>query len=525
MSSQRTRAGVAAAVVGLTLAAGLPAAHAAADPALVMTASGPVRGTVADDHRSFQGIPYAAPPQGDLRWRSPRPAAPWTRTRDATRPGDRCAQSGLAKVTEDCLNLNVTTPRGAGRRGLPVMVWIHGGGYQFGGGDQTDPRAMAARGDVVVVTLNYRLGVFGFLGHPALGGASGNFALEDQQAALRWVRRNAAAFGGDPGNVTIFGESSGARSVCAQLVAPGAAGLFHRAIVQSEPCTQTVWPGADGSPDPAPPGFPRPRAVAYRQGQQIAAKAGCPDPATAASCLRDQKPEVLLEKLGLDYAWPGPVFGGGVLPEDPAVAIPAGRFAKVPVMHGITRDEYRIATGFTPIDDASYPGLVEKFVGAGKAPAVLARYPLGKDAPANLVWPAVVTDAVYARPAIDTGRAFARHVPTYAFEFADRDAPWMSGMPKPAFSTGAYHTSELQYLFKTESYDQPLNAGQRRLSEQMMGYWTRFARTGDPNGHGSPWWPRARGGVDRAQSLAPDDIRQVDFAREHNVRFWRSITG
>jgi para-nitrobenzyl esterase len=210
-------AGVATAAMGSTAVADEPR-----DPAVVRVEDGLVRGTVADDHRLFQGIPYAAPPVGERRWGSPRPAEPWDGVRDATEAGSPCAQGGdfigdVPSAEEDCLYLNVTTPRSAGSdtdRQLPVMVWIHGGGFMWGSGGIYGAEKLATQGDVVVVTFNYRLGLFGFLAHPALDGGpaehlSGNLGIEDQQAALRWVRENAAAFGGDPDNVTLFGESAG----------------------------------------------------------------------------------------------------------------------------------------------------------------------------------------------------------------------------------------------------------------------------------------------------------------------------
>jgi para-nitrobenzyl esterase len=182
-----------------------------ADPAVVQTDAGPVRGTVTDDHRLFQGIPYAASTAGELRWRPPQPARPWTQVRDATRPGPMCPQqpssyADVASVAEDCLCLNVVVPRTAGPQ-RPVMVWIHGDGA-IGAGSFFDARRLATVGDVMVVMINYRLGIFGAFGYPGLEG-SGAFGLQDQQAALGWVVRNAAAFGGDPGNVTVFGESYG----------------------------------------------------------------------------------------------------------------------------------------------------------------------------------------------------------------------------------------------------------------------------------------------------------------------------
>jgi para-nitrobenzyl esterase len=376
---------VLAVAVGLGITVGFgPAQPAAAGPVedavLVRTDKGPVRGMVSGESRQFSGIPYAAPPVGELRWGSPQPARSWTTPRDATRPGPACAPNPNLPgqpFGEDCLYLNVTTPRDAGGRRLPVMVFVHGGAFQFGAGHGYRPSDMAVGGQVVVVTVNYRLGVFGFLTHPALDGGSarhrsGNFGLEDQQAALGWVQRNAGAFGGDPRKVTVFGQSSGARSVCAQLVAPAAAGLFARAILQSEPCTMTDWPQPNGTPDPNPPGFPRPRAKAVAHGLAVAEQLGCADPATAAGCLRALPPSTLFERPP-DFGF-APVFGGGgVVPVDPAEAVAAGRFTKVPVLHGITRDEYRLndalaeAFGQPPLTEPEYVRRVAAFVGADNA--------------------------------------------------------------------------------------------------------------------------------------------------------------
>ncbi len=499
---------LAAACLGVATAT-VPVVAAPSSAEVVFTDSGPVRGVVGVDHRVFQGVPYAAPP---TRWAAPRPAAPWREPRDATRPGNACAQSaafGPGSEHEDCLYLNVTTPR-SGRK-LPVVVWLHGGAFQFGSGAEYGAERMAALGDVVVVTVDYRLGVFGFLAHPQLAG-SGNYGLADQQAALRWVRRNAAAFGGDPGNVTIAGESSGSRSVCGHLVSPASRGLFHRAILQSEPCTMTDWPAADGTAEEEPPGFPRSRQVAERQGEAVARALGCAD----VACLRTKTPAELLATT----EWFAPTYGTALLPVDPAVA---GEVARVPVLHGITRDEYRIADGLNeafglpPLTAEEYAVRVANFVGPDRAAEVLAAYPV--TASPSEAWSAVVTDAVFAEPMVDFHRRLNDRVSTYAYEFADPAAPWMSNVGKPGFPTGAYHTSELQYLFRTANFDEPLTAGQRALGDEMIGYWTRFARTGDPNGHGAPHWPK---GV-LAHQLAPGDVEPIDFAERHRYDMWKSL--
>ncbi|GAA4235070.1 carboxylesterase family protein [Actinomadura meridiana] len=502
----------------------------------MVTDKGPVRGTVGTNHREFLGIPYASPP---VRWGSPQPAKHWRSLRDATKPGNACAQNAgffgeKASDSEDCLYLNVTTPRRAtNNKRLPVMVWIHGSGFRNGSGALYRPQEMAVRGDVIVVTVNYRLGIFGFLDHPSLDGGpaknrSGNFGLEDQQAALRWVRGNAAAFGGDARNVTVFGESAGGVSTCSQLTSPGAKGLFQRAIVQSGPCTVENWPDWDGTLEPAGGWLPRPRSKAERQGQTVAAKLGCPTPATAATCLRALPRSKLLKESEYGFA---PVYGGGgVLPDSPKKALLKGKFAKVPVMYGMTRDEYRTfeaaqqLMGVPPLtDEKDYATRVRAYVGTEKAPKVLAQYPLRDYASPSEAWSALVTDATFARSVTDLGHSIAKRVPTYAYEFADAHAPWVKNVETPGFPTGAFHAAELQYQFDTDYFDERrLNTAQRHLAHQMMSYWTRFAHTGNPNGPDTPTW---REGATTTQVLAPGKggIRRINFAKEHKYTFWKTL--
>ncbi|GAA3000251.1 carboxylesterase/lipase family protein [Actinokineospora diospyrosa] len=534
------RALVAVAALGLGLAQ--PAAaepHGSGDPALVRTDKGAVRGTVTQDYREFQGIPYAAPPVGPLRWASPRPTQPWRDTRAATRPGNGCAQIELHPYlhseSEDCLYLNVTTPRRAEHRRLPVLVFFHGGGFSAGSSHETLPTELAARGDVVAVTVNYRLGALGFLAHPALDGGearqrSGNFGLEDQQEALRWVRRNAAAFGGDPGNVTISGQWSGGKAVCVQMTSPSAAGLFHKVITMSNPCTLHTVPRGDGSPDPEPLGLPRSRAAAERHGLALAADVGCADPATAAACLRAVPAMDLLKKA--PFLTFTPVYGGGgVLPVDPLTAFETGRFHKVPVLLGTNRDAYRTSDaylelwGYPKLTPEGYVLRVRNFVGAANAERVLARYPLRdyQNIP-SLAWSALATDALLSRPQSDTAALFARHVPTYAYEFADRDAPWYGDLALPSFPTGAYQDAELQYLFTTVYFaGRAFTPAQRALSNTMIDYVSRFAHRGDPNGRGLPHWPSANRDAALAQVLEPGAVRPGNFRVGHSYDFWRSI--
>ncbi|MEV4123206.1 carboxylesterase/lipase family protein [Micromonospora sp. NPDC049645] len=495
-----------------------PAAGASDRPgaAVVRTEQGAVRGTVAADHRSFQGIPYATPPVGAQRWAPPQPGRPWTGVRDATRPGAACAQlQGLPmdrpSESEDCLYLNVTTPRSVARTPRPVLVWLHGGDFRFGSGDAYGGQRLAAGGDVVVVTVNYRLGALGFLAHPALAGRDGgigNFGLQDQQAALRWVRRNAAAFGGDPGNVTLFGQSAGATSVCAQLAAPGSAGLFHRAIMQSNSCANPV----------------QTRAAAVEAAQEFARRIGCTDTAVVAACLRASDPARLVETAGYPGAGVdlGPVVDGHTLPVDPAEALATGRLHRVPVLTGMNRDESRLLVwgmervGVGPLTDDQYRDQVQAMFG-DHAEKVLARYPRDTAHPASVTLGAVLTDHDYAEPIYSAALAFARRVPTFAYEFADEDAPFFTAGPEPTFTPGAYHSAELPYLFAVD-YAEALTPNQRRLSDAMVQTWTDFARTGRAG------WPRLRPDAPYVRVFADGGgSGTTDFAADHSYDFWRSL--
>lgn len=297
---------------------------------IVRIGDGLVRGTTAGIVDEFLGIPYAAPPTGNLRWRPPARPASWEGVRDTTQFGPSCPQPTAKNpylppgpISENCLYLNVYTPtlRDSGGEGRPVLVWIHGGGLVQDGARNYDGSKLAADG-TVVVTINYRLGALGFLAHPALdsrpGGAAGNYGLMDQQAALRWVQRNIARFGGDPHDVTIAGQSAGGLSVLAQMVSPGARGLFQRAIVQSGTFALNQ----------------QPLATAEAAGETFATAVGCPD--QSAACLRSVPVANLVGNFGVEI--PG-VVDGSVLTQPIGTALARGQFARVPVINGITHDE------------------------------------------------------------------------------------------------------------------------------------------------------------------------------------------
>ncbi|WP_327280149.1 MULTISPECIES: carboxylesterase family protein [unclassified Streptomyces] len=531
----RRLSAVCCALLLLATAAGPVSAAAGAragDRPVVDTDRGPVRGTAHGTYRTFEGIPYAAPPTGPLRWRLPQPAARWTGVRDAGAPGARCMQlppigPGGPGGSEDCLYLNVTAPTGptaatdAGRGGQrrPVMVWFHGGGFANGAGDLYRPQRLAVQGDAVVVTVNYRLGIFGLFGHPALGGAP-DFAIADQQAALRWVRSNAARFGGNPSDVTLFGESAGGLSVCAHLTSPASGGLFQRALLQSGSCSTTMPPRSLlptlGRYEPF---VPEQRTVA--DGVATATGLGCdrPEPSAVLDCLRG-KDAATLTTPELMQRFSLVSYGNHLLPEEPRAALEGGRFHRVPVIEGVNRDEMRIflAQGLAafPIPDgAAYRARVEQSFGAAAVPAVTSRYSVAAYPTPALAWAAVLSDASFICPALRDGRALARHVPVHAYRFSDRDAPNFTGLPEvEGLPYGASHGFELPYLF---TMDAALTGPQRALSERMTGYWTAFARTGRPP---AAWPPLGSAGSVLSFAPGSDGTRVVDGAAEHHCAFW-----
>ncbi|WP_242579099.1 carboxylesterase/lipase family protein [Amycolatopsis sp. 195334CR] len=492
-------------------------AVAAGDPAVVRTDAGAVRGTVTEQVRTFQGVPYAAPPVGGLRWRAPQPVRPWTGVRDATAPGSVCPQDKNPEApggstNEDCLYLNVTTPTG-GAKHKPVVVWTPGGGFFMGAGSNYGAQRMAERGDAVVVTINYRLGIFGFYGQHGLPG-SGTFGLQDQQAALRWVQRNIRAFGGDPGNVTMAGESAGGMSTCAQLTSPLSAGLFHRAIMQSGSCDFN-WADASQYPSQKAGSYWVPEETIQADGDAMAAELGC----ASVDCLRARP---AAELMGQFTRFTSSATGTPVLPTDPGQALRDGRFHRVPVISGNNHDEarsYLIAFDGGKIDAAKYRELLVAMAGPEQAARIAAEYPLSAyESPAH-AWAAVTTDRIWSCTQLSTSRKLAREVPVYAYEFADRHSPLAELTPGP-IPLGAAHTMELPYLFALGGYEFPLRPDQQRLADQMVDYWTAFARSGDPNGAGRPQWTPGR-----ALSLAPSGqggIRPVDLAAEHHCGFWQT---
>ena len=492
------------------------------DPALVHTRSGILRGSVAADHRLFAGIPYAAAPVGPRRFSAPVPAPGWSGERDATRSGPRCIQDPAAdpergaNTAEDCLTLNVWTPPATGER-RPVMVWIHGGAFVNGSSDIYDARRLAALGDIVVVTVNYRLGTLGFLAHPDLGGGTdvGNYGFADQQAALRWVRDNIAAFGGDPEKVTVAGESAGGMSVCDHLVAPGSAGLFRAAILMSAPCQ------AQGD-----------LATATRRSLEYAATIGCADPVRAAACLRHLPVDSLRNPLWYynigsdDLA--GPVTGTALIPRAPLAVFASGESAEVPVLIGTNHDEFTLFLALRYLVDGEryeprdYPRLLDETFGP-RSRAVADRYPLARYGGVAQAYSAAVTDGEFACVSERMATLLSDVGPVYAYEFNDRDAPAPEAMRTLPFPVGASHSLELRYLFDVGGAPPP-NPAQRRLSEQMIGYWSAFVRDGDPAVDGQPDWPEFDATRMSRMSLQSDGSRvNRDFSAEHQCPFWSGL--
>ncbi|MEU0879353.1 carboxylesterase family protein [Lentzea sp. NPDC005914] len=445
-------------IAAVIVAATAVPAHAAGTT--ISTDTGFVSGSITNAQRSFQGIPFAAPPTGANRWRDPQPVQPWHGVLEATKPGPRCAQDeGLgspASDSEDCLYLNVTTPAKAVNR--PVMVWIHGGGFTSGAGSDYGVDQLVRNGSVVV-TINYRLGAFGYFGFPGLEG-SGAFGLKDQQKALEWVRRNIRQFGGDPGNVTLFGASAGGLSTCAQLTSPKTQGLFQRAIIQSGPCQLGIPAGENQVLHP----------WAKREDVEQAG-ATAPHGCTDLSCLRGLSVQ---EVKKLTPLFSKPAYDTEALPHNPITALREGRFHQIPILAGTTRDELTVfvAMYYPPLDATGYDQALAQTFGAAKAKQVLDAYPpKGGDERKQL---SAVLTAMTSTCTTDELRA---QTSAYGYEFAEPKPPMIfPGMPE--FEYGAYHGSELPFLLRYGNAE--FDAKQQKLSREMVDVWTRFARTGRP---------------------------------------------
>ena len=503
------------------------AAFVGGDPTVVATPAGPVHGVVAAGTRRFLALPYAAAPTGDNRWRAPQPATPWTTVRDATVAPPSCTQVlpvvNLQTGQEDCLYLNVDAPAQPSDHLVPVMVWIHGGAFIVGSANDDVPTGLVERGGVIVVSINYRLGPFGFLAHPALQaedptGSLGNMGVLDQVAALQWVHDSVAAFGGDPGNVTVFGESAGGMSVCAHLQSPRSAGLFQRAIIQSGPCVQA---GLD-------------RSVAVPQSAELTTVLGCDTAADQLACLRGRDAGAVLDALPGDptflfqkAAYWFPTADDVVLPSDGAARVAAGDFNQVPVMAGVTRDEGRLFMGMAahtigsqiaPVTTADYEQRVVAYFGETVGPRVVEQYPLADYPGASEALGQAVGDALLACPAVDGALAMSPTVPVYLYQFEHAPNPFI--LPMTGIDLGAFHAAELPYVFGGQVQSSgpiTFTPDEQMLSDTVIDAWVRFARTGDPAGDGQDW-PVT--GPSHQYLILDTPARVSDGLRSDSCGFW-----
>jgi para-nitrobenzyl esterase len=459
--------------------------------------SGPITGAVEAGVWSFKGIPYAAPPVGDLRWQPPQPVSPWTDTRACTSFGPACPQPtggdlfylSVGPTSEDCLYLNVWSPAKSSSDRLPVMVWIHGGSFVTGAGSMPvyDGQNLAKR-DVVVVTINYRLGPLGFLALPALSrestqGSSGNYGLLDQLAALQWVQRNIAAFGGDPKRVTVFGESAGAISILDLLVSPQSTGLFQAAIAESGILLDAGFGGVSTAAT---------REDAEKAGEVYAAKLGVDPTGDVAAQLRAMSADQLVAAAGggetlmdTGLAWK-PCVDGLVLADLPSRLWAEGKQMTVPLLIGSNKDEGNAFLAGLSIPPELYDTYMRKLFGQ-YADEALALYPAKQ---ASEVLPALsrmLTEVGFASTARFAARTESQaplpHGSASLYEFTRVPL----GNP-----LGAFHAVEIPYVFGNIGLFASLGTLEQTdydLSDAIMGYWTRFAATGNPNGDGATVWP------------------------------------
>ncbi len=458
----------------------------------VRTANGVLEGVVSPDRkvRTFKGIPYAAPPVDSLRWRAPQPAPSWTGVRKAVDYPKRAMQGRIYDdmvfhddgPSEDCLYLNLWMPENSAQAKLPVMVWIHGGG--FIAGSSSEPRQDAgnlSKKGVMVVSFNYRMGVFGFFAHPDLAkesghDASGNYGLLDQVAALEWVKKNIAAFGGDPDNVTIFGESAGSFSVSGLMASPLAKGLFNRAIGESGAFFSSTLPM-------------KPRTEAEREDLKFAESAFGTTSLQALRAMPAQK--VLEEALKVPRETFSPDVDGYFLPEDCTTIYAGGKQSHVPLLAGWNMDEGNFASFF----DNDKP-TVENYVAHanrrfdGNAKTFLKLYPALTDSQAKRAAQDFAGDKFIAYSTwkwldmqLKTGES-----PVFRYEF-DQTLPIPTDA-KPGTEAKAPHAGEIEYVFRVlSSKDLPWTQEDYQVSELISSYWTNFAKTGNPNAPGLPRWP------------------------------------
>ena len=505
----------------LTLAGLAHPGHAWAAAPQLQVEQGTLSGKAVNGVQQFLGVPFAAPPVGPLRWQPPQPPV-WSGTRDATAFGPVCAQGGAG--SEDCLTLNIYRPPNA--QGAPLVVWVHGGFFTGGDASLFDGSALARERGVVVATVNYRLGVYGFLAVP--GVTDGNNGLYDILAAVRWLRQNAASLGADAGNITLAGQSAGAAAICTLLAAPSAAGLFQKAILQSGSC--------------AAPIFHTPLNDARRKGDLFARALRC-DRGDVAACLRG-KSRAELDAVRLTGRSPidpvplPPVYGDALIPRRPQDVFARGEGLKVAVLLGINREEGQIFEPYLPellrgSRTLYRAGLA--LINPWQAWTLGERYPLRGDEPPIRAVTRLLTDQVFACPTawlagkLAAGRS-GSGLPTYFYEFSDPRPPLQLAGKVTAPNLGAYHGAELAYVLDTPvvgvADPAQFSPAQARLAAQMGEYWTNFARSGQPASLGLTVWPTFNPASPQVMTLEPGATAlRPNFDGRHQCDYWNAAEG
>jgi para-nitrobenzyl esterase len=560
------------ALVGLTLAAGLVlCATGSAEAQTVTTPKGTfpavtLQGVSGSNITKFLGVRFAAAPTGALRFAPPVAPAAVSGTVQATSFGSPCPQSaspfGSASTNEDCLFLNVYVPSSSvsARNNMPVMVFWFGGDFVDGQGSIYDPTQLAIQGNTIVVTINYRLGILGYLADTSLtnqaaDGVSGNYGFLDQLFSLKWVKQNIGAFGGNPNNVTIFGESAGGFSVCGAVVSPAASGLFQRAITESGPC---------GVPFPT-------LAGAEASGAPIVSALNCADATDAAtvSCLRNLSVSQILSEQNVVTSQASlaslaaffPNVDGKFIPMEGIEAIALGEFNQVPIIEGTNHDEGRLfvalafdlnpavgtitAADYAPAVEAIAETLVTESAGLLSTSStngstasssttakqvqtltneILNEYPLSNFSGPGVALGTVLTDGIFACTANITDELFSLNVPTFAYELNDENIP-TPVVPAVSFPYGATHTDELQLLFNLgTSAEFPLSTNEQKMAATFQNYFTSFAADGNPNSAQTVHFPFFTIATDAVQSIIPPTPQpEFNLAKNHNCNFWISI--
>lgn len=485
------------------------------DGTTMNTTSGPICGLQVGTDDEWLGIPYAAPPVGDLRWASPQAPTPWTTTLTTTAFGSSCTFGTTG--SEDCLYLNVTRPDD-GSTDLPVLVHIHGGAF-IGGSGNGDYTLLANTGHEVVVSLNYRLGVFGFLANKAFGEHAGDWGLQDQQFALTWVKNNIENFGGDPNNVTIYGESAGGSSVCDAIASPTANGLFEHAITVSGEYNALLGVPAALETQDCKSDLPT-QGQANAAGKDFANTLGCTIATQVAACLRGFSTAQIDSAAGNGFELGGhgtisPTINGTTLTMSLRQALQRGEVNKVSVIAGTDRDEDLVGNATTA---ASYDQLVDAQYG-DHAGQVLSKYPLSHfDSPA-IAWRTVAADSDTVCPALQTDRDLSAWMPTYGYEIDDNDIPPYAASNANLSAAGASHEGAWFLSPVTPALD----ANQQSLQDEEVAVVTQFARNGSPDATGTPVWKQFNKSQE-VMSLEPAGdshlVTTEEMSTQHNCAFW-----